>query len=138
MELEKQIEFVRMNVENLVARHAKAVEEACGMLDEEAILRNSGLEGINEDMDVLESLIHRISTLSEEHDELRFEFDEKYNPDELVVAETKKCSNCMESQKADFDFRIRESLGQIYLGNREDALKTLSECRREVYDLENN
>ncbi|RLB93547.1 MAG: hypothetical protein DRH26_03630, partial [Deltaproteobacteria bacterium] len=113
-------------------------EELCLGVDEEAILRNSGIPDINSAMDDLEKKAAAL-----ENAEAAYElgckafsvcFDEQRIPlleKALVDCDAAKAEKCQ-----DFEFRIRKAIGLVELVSSVEAFDVLEECRNEIEEME--
>jgi hypothetical protein len=134
-ERDDQILFVDRNVADFIQRYAEKLEDIMPLVDEEALLRNSGLEGIEDEMDQLKFLAESIEAIMDQHEALAAEFDEKYAPDTIIEAAQLDRAETMAGLNADFGHRVRRAHGEIRLVSPEQAFDTLEECRNEIEEL---
>lgn len=129
--------YVNKMVTTLIERFKNKLYSVMPEINEEVLLRNSGIEGINAVMDAVEAADAAVKAAIEAHSSVVDAFQEEFGE---RIAEL--MSNACEEQDTDykekcddFEFRIRRAIGEVELVSSEAAFMTLEECRNEINDL---
>ena len=137
-EFERESSFVNHMVTTLIDRYAEKLGSITPQVDEEAILRESGIKGINVDMDRLEDAYRAIDDALAHRDALAADFRETYNEatNKLVKIAVKKLAEDCAEKCRKFEFKVREAIGLVELVGGPEAFAVLQECRQEIEDME--
>lgn len=133
----KEARFVSNMVDVFIKRHTVKLHEATPLMDEEKIIRGSGIKGLSEMMDVVEHASAKIGKAQEAYNQVRISFDAAYGEaiKELLDAASRQYVATLAEKSQDFEFRIRKAIGEVELVNGHAAFLTLDACRNEINEM---
>ena len=140
----RESNFVNHMVSTLIERYNNKLEEVTPGIDEEAVMRGSGIRGIGPAMDRIEHLLDAVDdafkavdVAVEAHRAGLEKFDQKFGEEctALCNEAEEALAKAMHAKRHDFEFRIRRAIGLVELVGGEEAFDVLEGCRWEIERL---